>query len=32
MDQPAAVSARPLVYRHRLFTRIWHWINAITVL
>ena len=31
MDQPAAVSARPLVYRHRLFTRIWHWINAITV-
>ena len=31
MDQPAAVSARPLVYRHRLFTRIWHWVNAITV-
>jgi len=31
MDQPVAVSARPLVYRHRLFTRIWHWINAITV-
>lgn len=22
---------RPLVYRHRLFTRAWHWINALTV-
>ena len=22
---------RPLVYRHRFITRIWHWVNAITV-
>ena len=29
MDQP--VPERPLVYRHRLITRIWHWINAVTV-
>jgi thiosulfate reductase cytochrome b subunit len=31
MDQPIPVSARPLVYRHRLVTRVWHWINAVTV-
>ena len=29
MDQP--VPERPLVYRHRLVTRIWHWITAVTV-
>ena len=22
---------QPLVYRHRLVTRVWHWINAVTV-
>src|SRR6187397_2807317 len=22
---------RPLVYRHRLITRVWHWINAVAV-
>ena len=27
----AEPESRPLVYRHRLSTRIWHWINAITV-
>jgi thiosulfate reductase cytochrome b subunit len=26
-----AGSKRPLVYRHRLSTRIWHWINAVAV-
>jgi thiosulfate reductase cytochrome b subunit len=38
MSQPAepeapiaATDERPLVRRHRLGTRIWHWINAITV-
>ena len=31
MDQPVPISVRPLVYRHRLITRLWHWINAITV-
>jgi thiosulfate reductase cytochrome b subunit len=31
MDQPIPISARPLVYRHRLVTRLWHWINAVTV-
>ena len=24
-------AARPLVYRHRLFTRIWHWVNAVAI-
>lgn len=27
----AAESAQPLVRRHRLSTRIWHWINAVAV-
>ena len=42
MEQPAAVDeetsavappppARRIVYRHRLPTRIWHWVNALTV-
>jgi len=31
MDQPIPVSVRPLVYRHRLVTRLWHWVNAVTV-
>jgi Ni/Fe-hydrogenase b-type cytochrome subunit len=35
-DEPAAVAApaahpATLAYRHRLPTRIWHWVNAITV-
>ncbi|MES2096452.1 MAG: cytochrome b/b6 domain-containing protein [Pseudomonadota bacterium] len=29
-DQPAPTSAQT-VYRHRLTTRLWHWINAITI-
>lgn len=31
MDQPVPISVRPLVYRHRLVTRLWHWVNAVTV-
>jgi len=31
MVQPIPVSIRPLVYRHRLVTRLWHWVNAVTV-
>ena len=34
--QPPAVNtapvARPVVYRHRLPTRIWHWLNAAVIL
>lgn len=33
-DQPEAApieAASPLVRRHRLSTRIWHWVNALTV-
>ena len=35
-NQPDEVQAssdgdRPLVKRHRVSTRIWHWINALTV-
>ena len=26
-----AAADRPLVYRHRLPTRLWHWLNALTV-
>ena len=26
-----ADDAREVVYRHRLATRIWHWINALTI-
>jgi len=28
----AARVARPVVYRHRLPTRIWHWLNAAVIL
>jgi len=28
----AARDARPLVYRHQLSTRIWHWLNAAVIL
>jgi thiosulfate reductase cytochrome b subunit len=31
MDQPVPISVRPLIYRHRLVTRLWHWVNAVTV-
>jgi thiosulfate reductase cytochrome b subunit len=31
MDEPSAPQDRPLAYRHRLPTRIWHWVNALTV-
>lgn len=31
MDEPPAIPDRPLAYRHRLPTRIWHWVNALTV-
>jgi len=27
----AAPEQRALVYRHRLFTRVWHWINALAI-
>jgi thiosulfate reductase cytochrome b subunit len=29
---PASVPRPPRVYRHRLPTRIWHWLNAVTLL
>ena len=28
----AARVARPVIYRHRLSTRIWHWLNAAVIL
>ena len=32
-DLPAPGTDRsPLVYRHRVLTRLWHWVNAITLL
>lgn len=31
MEELIPVQSRPLVYRHRLFTRLWHWINALAV-
>ncbi|HET8612868.1 MAG TPA: cytochrome b/b6 domain-containing protein [Sphingomonas sp.] len=31
-ESPAAEDARPLVYRQRLVTRIWHWVNALAVI
>ncbi len=31
MQPPPTASAGFLVYRHRLVTRLWHWINAVTV-
>ena len=30
--EPAAPPPRRIAYRHRLPTRIWHWLNAITVI
>ena len=30
--QPAAPAPRRIAYRHRLPTRIWHWVNALTVI
>ena len=30
--QPAAPAPRRTAYRHRLPTRIWHWVNALTVI
>lgn len=30
-EAPAAAPPRRVAYRHRLPTRIWHWINALTV-
>ena len=36
LPEPIAVaeppSPRPLVFRHRLSTRLWHWLNALTVI
>ena len=29
--EPPRAPARPLAYRHRLPTRLWHWLNALTV-
>jgi thiosulfate reductase cytochrome b subunit len=31
MKETIPLQTRPLVYRHRLFTRLWHWINATAV-
>jgi thiosulfate reductase cytochrome b subunit len=31
MSGTPAAAARPLVYRHRLATRLWHWVNAVAV-
>ena len=30
-DEPTAAEPRPLVFRHKLATRIWHWVNAVAV-
>jgi len=32
LGERAARVARPVVYRHRLPTRIWHWVNAAVIL
>lgn len=32
MDRPVDVEAGALVKRHRLSTRIWHWVNALAVI
>src|SRR5205823_15135698 len=32
LAEPAVPSPRRIAYRHRLPTRIWHWVNAITVI
>ena len=31
-ESPSVAGQEPLVYRHRLPTRIWHWVNAVTVI
>jgi len=31
IDEPAPAEASQVVVRHRLGTRIWHWVNAVTV-
>ena len=31
IDEPAPAEASQVVIRHRLGTRIWHWVNAVTV-
>ncbi len=31
MDQEKPVEGGALVYRHRLSTRIWHWVNAVAI-
>lgn len=31
IPQPVASPARRAVYRHRLATRLWHWVNVVTV-
>ena len=30
-EEPPAPPPRPFAYRHRLPTRLWHWLNALTV-
>lgn len=30
-EEPRATPAKPYVFRHRLSTRIWHWVNALSV-
>jgi thiosulfate reductase cytochrome b subunit len=32
MDASPPAADPPLVYRHRLATRLWHWVNALTLL
>lgn len=31
-DKTDEVVERPMIYRHRLATRLWHWINAVAVI
>jgi len=31
-DASAAIGTRQIIYRHRLPTRIWHWVNVIVIL
>ena len=31
IDPPASEGATPLVKRHRISTRLWHWLNVVTV-
>lgn len=30
-EEPPAQPPAPRLYRHRLATRIWHWVNAVTI-